>query len=205
MISAIIVAYNEADYIQKIVRELAKQKYSGRYEIILADGGSTDETVSLIEDQHIEIVHCRKGRACQMNDAAKVAIGDILFFVHADMKLHHNTFSTIQEFIAQGYAGGGFKNVFGSHNKKIKKLGRWMNFRLFNTSEQSDKGIFYGDNGIFVSRETFDKLGGFKEIEIMEDYEFSNRMRQEFNVIKIKKIPITVSARRHIKTGFWKT
>jgi rSAM/selenodomain-associated transferase 2 len=205
MISAIIVAYNEEVRIQSIIWELRKQQFSGKYEILLADGGSTDKTISLAEQEGVSIINCRKGKACQMNDAAKVARGDVLFFVHADMKLADNTMSVIQKQIDLGYDGGGFANVFDEYNNKIKSIGTLMNFRFINKREQSDKGLFYGDNGIFVKRSVLDTLQGFKEIPIMEDYDFSRRMRQHFKVIKIKQPPIIISARRHIKVGFFKT
>ena len=204
MISAIIVTYDEEAHIRSIIRELRKQQFSGEYEIILADGSSTDKTISLAEQEGISIINCRKGKACQMNDAAKVARGDVLFFVHADMKLADNTMSVIQKQIDLGFDGGGFTNVFDEYNDKIKSIGTWMNFRFINNREQSDKGIFYGDNGIFVKRSVLDILQGFKEIPIMEDYDFSKRMLQHFKVIKIKQPPIIVSARRH-KVGFFKT
>ncbi len=205
MISAIIVAYNEEVHIRSIIGELRKQQFSDEYEIILADGSSTDKTISLAEEEGISIINCRKGKACQMNDAVKVARGDVLFFVHADMKLAVNTMSVIQKQIDLGFDGGGFANVFDAYNDKIKSIGRWMNFRFINNREQSDKGLFYGDNGIFVKRSVLDILQGFKEIPIMDDYDFSKRMRQHFKVIKIKQPPIIVSARRHIKAGFFKT
>jgi len=205
MISAIIVAYNEEERINLIIEELQKQRFSGRYEIILADGNSTDKTVSLAEKKGISISHCRKGKACQMNEAAKVARGDVLFFVHADMKLAETTFSAIQRQIDLGFDGGGFANVFDEYNNKIKNLGTWMNFRFLNKKEQSDKGLFYGDNGIFVKKSVLFTLEGFKEIPIMEDYDFSKRMHKHFKVIKIKEPPIIISARRHVKAGFFKT
>ncbi len=205
MISAIIVAYNEEDLIEVIIKELKKQQFHGKYEIILADGGSSDKTVMLAAENKIQIVNCRKGKSRQMNDDAKKAKGDILFFVHADMQFSNQMFSIIQNKITEGYDGGGFSNEFDMHNKKIKKLGIWMNFRFFDKREQSDKGIFYGDNGIFVKKEVFIALNGFKEISIMEDYDFSRRMKINYKVIKIKEPKIKVSARRHIKTGFIKT
>ena len=205
MISAIIVAYNEEVRIEFIIEELQKQQFSGTYEIILADGSSTDKTVSLAEQKGISVIHCRKGKACQMNDAAKAALGDVLFFVHADMKLADTTFTAIQRQIDMGFDGGGFANAFDEYNDKIKNLGTWMNFRFLNKKEQSDKGLFYGDNGIFVTKNVIETLKGFKEIPIMEDYDFSKRMRKHFNVIKIKEPIIVISARRHVKAGFLKT
>ena len=205
MISAIIVAHNEEAHIETVINELKKQQYSGSCEIILADGQSSDHTVALAKKNNIRSVSCRKGKAKQMNDAAKIAKGDILFFVHADMQLSEKTFSTIQQKIDQGFDGGGFSNRFNTHNRRIKKLGTLLNFRFFDRREQSDKGIFYGDNGIFVKREVFDALDGFKEIPIMEDYDFSKRANALYNFITIKHPQIILSARRHIKVGFLKT
>ncbi len=205
MISVIIVAFNEEEYINSIISVLKKQKFSGAFEILLADGNSSDKTVLFAKQEGVIIINCRKGKACQMNDAAKAAKGDVLFFVHADMELADNTLSAIQEQIDQGYDGGGFANVFDAYNDKIKNLGTWMNFRIFNKKEQSDKGIFYGDNGIFVKKSAMNTLKYFREIPIMEDYDFSKRMKKRFNVIKIKNPCIVVSARRHVKAGFFKT
>ena len=205
MISVIILAFNEETHIKSIIVELRKQKFDGKFEILLADGNSTDDTVSIAKQENIMVINCRKGKACQMNDAAKASKGSILFFVHADMTFPENTLSTIQQQIDLGYDGGGFANAFDEHNDKIKNLGTWMNFRLFNKREQSDHGIFYGDNGIFVKKGVLESLKGFKEIPIMEDYDFSKRLRKHYKVIKIKEPPIIVSARRHIKAGFFKT
>lgn len=80
-----------------------------------------------------------------------------------------------------------------------------MNFRLFRIREQPDRCIFYGDNGIFVKKDAFDKLGGFKEIPIMEDYDFSIRMKKYFKVRQIKFPKLIVSSRRHLDAGFFKT
>lgn len=205
-ISAIIVALNEELLIQRIISELRKQDYTGESEIILADGGSSDDTVFLAKQEGIFIsVAPTKGKSIQMNSASKMATGDVLFFVHADMTFPTAIFSSIAQQIELGFAGGGFSNVFDDHNQKIKKLGKWFNIRIFDNREQSDKGIFYGDNGIFVRKDIFESLGGFKEIPIMEDYDFSKRLRQNHELIKIKDPQIMVSARRHIKAGFLKT
>lgn len=204
-ISAIIVALNEEILVGKIISELKKQQYKGETEIILADGGSTDETIVKAKQEHIIIVSSDRGKAFQMNQASRVATGDVLFFVHADMSLDAQTFSTIQAYLEQGFDGGGFANRFDEKNEEIKALGTWMNFRLLDKREQSDKGVFYGDNGIFVRREVFDSLNGFKEIAIMEDYDFSVRLRQQFRSIKIQEPAILISSRRHLKAGMVKT
>ncbi len=205
-ISAIIVALNEELLICQIISELKKQKYPGETEIILADGGSSDRTIEIAKTQNIQVVIAsQKGKACQINTASKKAQGDILFFVHADMQFPDSIFSSILKTIESGYSGGGFANEFDVYNDKIKRLGTFMNFRFVDKREQSDKGIFYGDNGIFVLTSVFEKLNGFKEIPIMEDYDFSKRLNQYYRTSKIRNPKILVSARRHIKAGFFKT
>lgn len=205
-ISAIIVALNEEELIRQIINELRQQDYEGELEIILADGGSEDKTLALAQIEGIKVLLSpTKGRAWQMNAAAEIASGDILFFVHADMRFGGNTLSALARSIAKGYAGGGFSNEFETHNARIKQLGHYLNFRFVDKREQSDKGIFYGDNGIFVLTHAFKKLEGFREILIMEDYDFSRRLRNEFRTIKIKSPRIIVSSRRHLKAGFLRT
>lgn len=205
-ISAIILAFNEESLIERIIYEIKKQEYSGQVETILADGNSTDRTVDVAKSHGIKVCTSeKKGKGIQMNSAAKKATGEILFFLHADMQLQKNTFSAIAIAIRRGFSGGGFSNVFDSENEKIKKLGTRMNLRFFDKREQSDKGSFYGDNGIFVKKIVFENLNGFKEIPIMEDYDFSKRLNQKYKTIKINDPQIMVSARRHIKAGFTKT
>lgn len=205
-ISSLVVAYNEEVLIESIIASLRDQDYHGETEIILADGGSKDRTVELAQQLNIKVIKSpSKGKSIQMNTAAKEASGDILFFVHADMSFPETLFNSIADSINQGASGGGFANEFDEKNSTIKRLGSILNLRLFDQREQSDKGIFYGDNGIFVLKKVFDQLGGFKEIPIMEDYDFSKRLNKEFKTYKIKNPKIIVSARRHIKSGFLKT
>lgn len=204
MISIIILTYNEAVGIEKTLQNLKQLKCQMPVELLLADGGSTDNTVEIAE-KYAQIVRSEKGKAKQMNAAAKAANGEVLFFIHADMILHHQTLEAICMQMEKGYDGGGFANVFDEHNSKIKRLGTLLNFRFLNSREQSDRNIFYGDNGIFVKKEVFEKLDGFKDLPIMEDYDFSVRMRSKFKVQKIREPQLIVSARRHIRAGFLKT
>jgi len=206
MISVVVLTYNEEEYILSIIREIENQEFDENYELIVADGGSLDNTVALAESRNVQIVSCKKGKACQMNEAAKIANGDILFFVHADMKLPKNTLSSLYQCIIEDeFDGGGFANIFDRYNSRIKQLGTWLNFRFFDKREQSDRGVFYGDNGIFVKKSVFEAMNGFKEIPIMEDYDFSIRLHSQFKTKKIHTPCIIVSARRHEKAGFLKT
>jgi rSAM/selenodomain-associated transferase 2 len=204
LISIIIPTYNEANYVEKVLRNLRDLPAEPRFEVIVSDGGSSDQTVE-IASSFARIVKAPKGRAWQLNEAAKVAQGDVLFFVHAHMTLPRDALKIIRSKIDhESFQGGGFSNVFTSHNRKIKRLGRLINLRLWN-NDHCRNTRFYGDNGIFVRKDTFDALGGFKLIPIMEDYDFSRRLRAKFPTTRISTPPIQLSPRRHVKSGFWKT
>lgn len=203
MISIVIPTYNEAQCIEQTLKKLFLLKEEANIEIIVSDGGSTDNTIELSQP-HALIIKSPKGKAVQLNTAARQANGNILFFVHADMTVPPGALKAIFKQIEDGYDGGGFSNIFSSHNEKIKRLGRLLNLRIRNR-EQSDKNIFYGDNGIFVKKDIFEALGGFKEIPIMEDYDFSVRLRSKYQVKRIKEPKLILDSRRHIKDGFVRT
>jgi rSAM/selenodomain-associated transferase 2 len=204
MISVIIPAFNEESCIEKTLIQLSVLKCPEEKEIIVADGGSLDRTVD-IALKYAKVVHSEKGKAIQLNTGARSASGEILFFVHADMLIPDGVLAAICDQIGNGYDGGGFYNVFDQHNAKIKRLGTLMNLRFSGNKEQGGGCIFYGDNGIFVTKKAFEELGGFKEIPIMEDYDFSVRMKSKFNVRRIREPRLILSARRHVKAGFFKT
>ncbi len=203
MITIIIPAYNEEDFIVKTLLNLNTLKKEATFEIIVSDGGSTDNTVKAASP-YATIVNAPKGKAKQMNHAANYAKGDILFFVQADMTVPQGALTAIKNKIAGGFDSGGFSNIFETHNKKIKRIGRLFHLRLINKSQAEHK-LFYGDNGIFVRTNVFEKVGGFKEIPIMEDYDFSKRMLASYKVCLISEPKLVVDARRHLKDGFIRT
>ncbi|MBA3971593.1 MAG: TIGR04283 family arsenosugar biosynthesis glycosyltransferase [Bacteroidetes bacterium] len=204
MISIIIPTYNEGSVLEKTLLRLSEISCKEGKEIIIADGGSEDSTVEIAK-KYARVVKSGKGKAKQLNEGAKHAKGDILFFVHADMFVPDGALTAMCNQLEEGFDGGGFANEFDEHNEKIKQLGTILNFRFFRVGEQSDRCIFYGDNGIFVKKGVFEKLGGFKEIPIMEDYDFSLRMKKYFKVRQIKYPKLIVSSRRHVDAGFFKT
>ena len=204
MISVIIPTYNEEHYLAQAIESVLRQGERVAYEIVVGDGGSSDATVSLAR-RYARVVCCEKGRGAQLNAAAQQATGTVFFFLHAHVTLPPGALAMIQRKIdEEGYDGGGFSNVFSTHNGKIKRLGRVLNVR-FRDNDHAGNTIFFGDNGIFVKRAVFEALGGFKTIPIMEDYDFSKRLRQQYRVVRIGAPKLIVSPRRHVKAGFVKT
>lgn len=189
-ISIIIPVYNEEKIIEKTKKRL--EFFTNKCEIIFVDGGSTDNTFSMIKDD-FKAISSKKGRGNQLNQGAKVAKGEILLFLHADCELPINAIEEIHQVVAENEAG-----YFGIKYKKedgvIMRLGAFIS----NLRARLGK-IVFGDQGIFIDKELFLEMGGFKDIQIMEDYEFSKRLKT--NGIKIGKTEheIIADSRRFTK------
>jgi rSAM/selenodomain-associated transferase 2 len=203
VVSVIVIAFNEAKIIEATLQQLDELKNESSMELIVVDGGSVDATVELSK-RYARVLSASKGKANQLNTGAMNSNGDILFFVHADVIVPKGAIKKIVGCIYGGYDGGGISNTFDHHNEKIKRLGRLLNLRIWNNDHERNL-TFFGDNGIFVKKSIFETIGGFRNIPIMEDYDFSTRLRRSFKAIRIKDPLLVVSARRHEKAGFVKT
>jgi rSAM/selenodomain-associated transferase 2 len=189
-ISVIIPTLNEELNIEKALQSVRKQE--GSYEIYVVDGGSTDNTVALAE-RYAPVIKSNRGRATQMNAGARLCTGDILLFLHADTFLPDNAFREIRKRMKDyAVAGGSFYLAFDGDNFILKGISfiTRFNFRLFH----------FGDQCIFVRRNVFENLQGYKDLPIMEDYEFYKRLRGQGKVILLR-MPVISSARRFIKKG----
>lgn len=196
MISIIIPVYNE---------ELAFQEHNNYFkslskiaEVIFVDGGSTDKTIELAQ-AYGQVIQAPKGRAVQMNVGAKASQNNILLFLHVDTILPLENFSYIQKAIKHnGFIGGCFC-------QKLSRAGflyKWIAF-TGNIRAKMSK-IFYGDQGIFVRKDVFLKLGGFPEESICEDILFSKKLRMAGKVTVLRQ-RIHCSARRWVQQGLWQT
>lgn len=165
----------------------------GEKEIIVVDGGSSDNTVE-IASKYATVLESQKGRAKQMNTGASIAKGSILWFVHSDSEVSTDSLEAIKNAINQGYVGGGFSLYFYDYDTRfmrfVSKSSTWRAKYL---------GLYFGDQGIFVRKDVFQELGGYKEIELMEDWDFGKRLGKK-GKMKILDIKIGTSARR-FKTG----
>lgn len=201
-VSLIIPVYNEAASISAFMDGL--DRLTGKPEIIFADGGSTDGTQEIIA-AHVataqrvscRVLNCPKGRARQMNAAAEHASGDVLWFVHCDSALPEDACAQIAAAVADGAKFGCFHIGFDDG-------GLLMRCNAFMSNMRAKIGrIAFGDQGIFVRRELFFDVGGFPDMPIMEDYEFSRmmkrRQRRGFHGVPLMVLPgrIITSARRY--------
>ena len=203
-LTIIVLTFNEEQNIKRSLDNIFSLNLIEEAEVLVADGSSTDRTREMIY-KNVPVVISEPNRSIQMTRAVDIAKGMVLWFLHADMELPVEAITNIKKVIKQGYHGGGFANVFDKYNDRIKRLGTILNFRFFNREEQSDRGIFYGDNGIFIMKDKLMEIGGIPQQDIMEDYEMSIRLQEGgAKMIKITTPSIVVSSRRHIKEGFVK-
>ena len=167
-ISLIIPIYNESKTIGKMLSQL--DQLSGDWEILFADGGSMDDTLERIGDRYT-VLPCPKGRANQMNFAASQASADVLWFVHCDSALPRDAHDQISRAVEHGAQWGCFHIGFDYD-------GPFMGCNTFMSNRRAIMDhIAFGDQGIWIRRELFLNQGGFPELPIMEDYEFSRRMK----------------------------
>lgn len=166
-ITLIVPIYNESSTIEAMLRQL--DSLPGDWEILFADGGSTDDTLAKIGSRY-PVLKCPKGRANQMNFAAKKASADVLWFVHCDSRIPVDAHSQISAAVETGARWGCFHIGFDYQ-------GPFMGCNTYLSNRRARKGIAFGDQGIWVTKALFGEKGGFPDLPIMEDYEFSRRMK----------------------------
>lgn len=193
-ISIIIPTYNEASYIGALIRYLL---VNGRdeIEIIVSDGGSTDDTLRIAKEAGAKaVVSPGKGRSAQMNFGANLSKGDVLYFVHADCFPPKDFAEDIYHAISENYDMGRYRTKFDSQ-MPILKLNEWFTgFDLFI--------CMGGDQTLFVLRSLFIQCKGFNEdMMIMEEYDFCLRARKTGRY-KIFNKATLISARKY-ETNTW--
>jgi len=196
-ISIIIPILNEAENIDNLMANL--EQLTGDFEVVFCDGGSTDDTVAIIDNRFTVVTSPVKGRAYQMNAGARASSGDTLFFLHADSVLPVETISEIHCVLAKGHDVGCFKIAFDSRNFWMKCCGFFSNLRV------RTRNIAFGDQGIFIKKELFEKIGGFPKLPLMEDYKLSITLKEQGYKIGMTNKKLITSERRFVKNGRLKT
>lgn len=196
-VSIIIPTLNEARNIERLVRQLKDFGSDYVKEIIVVDGGSTDETVSIAQQAGaIALVSPQKGRAAQMNYGVQQATGELFYFVHADTFPPACYMKRVQKAVQEGYPIGCFWFEFDS-NRKIFKFQNYMT----RFDRMWCRG---GDQSLFVTREVFEEFDGYKnDFIIMEEYDFMARVRTKYP-FKIIPKAVKVSARKYETNSFLK-
>lgn len=197
MISVIIPTLNESS---TIARTLTHTIALGFDEIIVSDGGSTDSTIPMVEAYcarvpAVRLVTAPTGRARQLNEGVKACRSDILLFLHADTELPPQAKTVIESALQDPQIiGGRFDVRFDQPSRWGAVISWFMNRR------SRFSGIATGDQAIFVRRQVFERMGGFPDIPLMEDIEFSRRLKRQGPVAALTD-QVTTSFRRWEKDG----
>lgn len=195
MISIIIPTYNESSLIKQTLTHLIEITTPNE-EVIIVDGFSEDDTKLIANGfTNIKIIDSPRGRAIQMNTGARFANGEFLLFLHADVTLDSKGLQMLRnEILGNNILWGWFEYRLDSPKFIYRIIELVSNFRNRVT------GIPLGDHGIFVRKDIFSKIGGFPEISLMEDIEFSKKIKLIAKGLEIKS-PIKISVRRFEKRG----
>ncbi len=187
LISIIIPVLNEARLLHTAAASLNRLR--GQFEVVVADGGSTDETVTLAESFGLRVIVAPRGRGVQMNAGTAVTKGDVLLFLHADTSLPKHAFELIEAALqAPDVCGGNFNLRFAGATHGAKVL-TWIYPLL------RGLGLVYGDSAIFVRRSVFEAVGGYRDLPLFEDCDLYQRLSRKGRFVRLPEYAITSSRR----------
>ena len=192
LVSAIIPALNEAENIQRTVAAARRGYAPDQVEIVVVDGGSTDGTPGRVPAGEM-LIRAPRGRAVQMNAGARASHGTLLAFCHADSQLPAGWREAAIDALRQpGVSGGTFQTLI----LPARGILHLRNRRTYPARWQ----LMMGDQVQCMSRATFEQVGGFAEIPLMEDVEMSRALHRAGRLVRIP-LRVTTSSRRFLERG----
>lgn len=194
-VTVVVPVLNEAPRLRACLERLAGQAF----EVIVVDGGSSDDSRSIASEMGAVVVDAPRGRASQMNAGAHQSRGDWLLFLHGDTQLPANWLAAIADSERTGKRWGRFDVDLDSQDRWIRMVGFMMNHR------SCLSGITTGDQAMFVARAAWQTVGGFPAIALMEDIELSKQLKRTVGRPACRRERVKVSARRWQQHGTWRT
>jgi len=198
VLSIIIPALNEAANLERHLPDLFRVCPDA--EVIVVDGGSTDGTPEVVSRfPQAKLMFAPRCRARQMNAGAECASGETLLFLHADTTLPTDAPDALTEALGRpDVVGGRFDVRFDDSRRIFNVVATMMNVR----SRLS--GIFTGDQAIFVRRRLFEAMGGYADVPLMEDIDFTRRLKRRGRLACLR-LHVTTSARKWEREGALRT
>jgi uncharacterized protein len=196
-LSVVVPTRNEAGSIGKTLEALKVCAAGCCPELIVADGGSEDDTRDIARSRGALVVCAEPGRARQMNAGAGHATGDHLLFLHADTLPPPDYARHIRETLEDAsVVGGAFRLLIDAPNPSLRLIERCVNLRSRWLS------LPYGDQGLFMRTDTFKQLGGYADLPVMEDFDLVRRLGKRGRVA-LAEAAVVTSARWWLRKGVW--
>lgn len=192
-LSIIIPVFNEEYQLGQLFENL-KVFNEEKVEILFVDGGSDDNTVSLIKAAGYKILKSKKGRGNQLSIGAEKAKGDHLLFLHADSYFNQSPVDIIIKILSQHQIGA-FPIKFQPNNFVLSWIAWGSNWRI------KHRNIAFGDQGIFMRKSFYYQMGGIDKIPLMEDYAWSLKVKDAGYIYQSSTLPIYTSSRRFNQKG----
>ena len=197
-VSFVIPAWHDAENLATLLPSLAQLVPVPEIIVVAVSGDTSSEQVAAMH--RVRVVYlAAPSRGEQMTYGASLATGDVLVFQHADTEFSERHLRALETALQdRGVVGGAFYRKFDERHPRLmwlEKVARWL---------ARHGGTLFGDQTIFVRRDIFVKLGGFARIPLMEDVEFSPRLRRAGKVIVLDP-PVRSSCRHHERKGAWRT
>ena len=189
MITVIIPTFNEADNLKYLLEDLSPQRDG--HEVIIADGGSEDDTLIVAESFNAKVIRSDQGRGQQLKAGAEHACGKILLFLHADSRFPQDGLAAIEKHLGDqpDCVGGNFRLLFDGDTA----FSRWL-IKFYAWIRKH--GFYYGDSGVYVRRGIYIQIGGFQPVALMEDYDFTRRLEKAGPTCCIEEPALITSSRK---------
>ncbi len=196
-ISIIIPAFNEEDHIAQTIERIKQcANLPENAEIMVADGGSTDHTCLKASEAGAIVLNTPKGRARQMNAAARTASGEVLYFLHADSQPPKFFLKDIETALKNGFKCGCYRLEFDIQHWFLKGNCWFTRFDV--------NAVRFGDQSLFVTKKVFESAGGFREdLLMMEDQEIIHRLKRHGR-FKVMNGAVITSARKYLDNGIYR-
>lgn len=195
-ISVVIPVLGDLESLADIL-ETFRSAYMGPDETIVIDGGNDSRCAALAMQHHCVYLQTRPGRGHQLNAGARCAIGDVIWFLHADAQPPESAVASIRKTMADGAVGGYFRFRFTGKLTWYKRLLAWF------VNIRTRFGVPYGDQGLFVHKSIYAVTGGFMDSPLFEEVSLIKAARRQGRFVEITT-PIGVSPRRWEQDGWFR-
>lgn len=198
-VSVIIPVWNDAASLSPTLDYLFSLAGVSEVEVIVAACGGEDDVKRAVTGRARLLWPGRSTRAALMNSGAAAARGEILFFLHADSFPPAKAIELIQQSLSDNAAvGGAFEHLFAEPGWSLRTI-TWINRVRYRLTRN-----YYGDQGMFVRASLFYQMGGYKDMALLEDLDFSQRLKGMGRTVLIH-LPLLTSGRRFLARGPWRT